>query len=108
MVTIRVVSMISRQGAPRTCRRIETYWRQLSVSSITRQGAPRTCRRIETGGRIERGKEDKFSGTYETHGTKLGSSTAPPRFIYYAPFPLLRLLSLRYASFPRTVKGEEA
>ena len=73
-----------------------------------RQGAPRTCRCIETGGRIERGKEDKFSGTYETHGTKLGSSTAPPRFIYYAPFPLLRLLSLRYAPFPRTVKGEEA
>ena len=57
---------------------------------------------------IERGKEDKSSGACETRGTKPGPSTTPPRFICYAPFPLLRLLSLRYASFPRTVKGEEA
>ena len=76
--------------------------------STNGQGAPRTCRCIETGGRIERGKEDKSGGACETHGTKLGSSTAPPRFICYAPFPLLRLLPLRYAPFPRTVKGEEA
>ena len=95
------------QGAPRTCRCIETRLGVGKMPSTFRQGAPRT-RCIETGVRIERGKEDKFGGTYETHGTKLGSSTAPPRFICYAPFPLLRLLSLRYAPFPRTVKGEEA
>ena len=95
------------QGAPRTCRCIETRQGDLIDGDELGQRAPRT-RCIETGVRIERGKEDKFSGTYETHGTKLGSSTAPPRFICYAPFPLLRLLSLRYAPFPRTVKGEEA
>ena len=57
---------------------------------------------------IERGKKDKSSGACETRGTKPGPSTTPPRFICYAPFPLLRLLPLRYAPFPRAVKDEGA
>ena len=37
------------QGAPRTCRCIETSpWRTVSRGSSARQGAPRTCRCIET------------------------------------------------------------
>ena len=41
-------------------------------------------------------------------GRNRGRPLRRPGFIYYAPFHLLRLLSLRYAPFPRTVKGEEA
>ena len=55
--------------------------------STNGQGAPRTCRCIETGGRIERGKEDKSSGACETRGTKPGPSTTPPPFHLLRPFP---------------------
>ena len=37
-----------RQGAPRTCRCIETEARSSLETSCSRQGAPRTCRCIET------------------------------------------------------------
>ena len=39
---------VSGQGAPRTCRCIETHRRQLVDSNYKGQGAPRTCRCIET------------------------------------------------------------
>ena len=38
----------TRQGAPRTCRCIETLTASPKVSFCTGQGAPRTCRCIET------------------------------------------------------------
>ena len=77
-----------RQGAPRTCRYIETSRLvPLRLGEAKRQGAPRTCRCIETGGRIERGKEDKSSGACETRGTKPGPSTTPPPFHLLRPFP---------------------
>mgnify|MGYP001003886755 CR=1 FL=1 len=37
-----------RQGAPRTCRCIETHAGQTDHAYTSRQGAPRTCRCIET------------------------------------------------------------
>ena len=38
----------SSQGAPRTCRCIETVGEQNGICFETGQGAPRTCRCIET------------------------------------------------------------
>ena len=44
------------QGAPRTCRCIETARMAFEQDEVSRQGAPRTCRRIETPwGRTEKG-----------------------------------------------------
>ena len=62
-------------------------WRHTAAPGGQGQGAPRTCRCIETGDRIERGKEDKSSGACETRGTKPGPSTTPPRFHLLRPFP---------------------
>jgi len=53
-VSVAAATKASRQGAPRTCRCIETRIMLHSRQRATCQGAPRTCRCIETGCRERR------------------------------------------------------